>query len=135
MASRDDRKTAHRSIAEHGVKYLLVGGSSALIELAVFQTLLALSPLGVGPSNVVALVSSTTFNFLMNRNFTFKSASNPARSLVLYLLLFAFNTTLTTMVLSVLVGEWGWNSVFSKLLTMACVTLWNFVLYRKVVFR
>ncbi len=135
MASQDNQGTPSQSVAKHGIKYLLVGGSSALIELVVFQALLTLSPIGVGPSNVIALVCSTTYNFLMNRNFTFKSASNPARSLVLYLLLFAFNTTLTTTVLSILVDHWGWNSILSKLLTMACVTLWNFVLYRKVVFR
>ena len=36
-------------------------------------------------ANVTAVVLATALNFLLNRGVTFKSASNPVRSLVLYL--------------------------------------------------
>ena len=80
------------SVTGQGFRYLLVGGSSAAIDFGLFQVLYLV--FGVSPviSNLVSVGVSTVFNFLVNRSFTFKSTSNPVRSLVLYLLLFAANT-------------------------------------------
>ena len=121
------------SIKQQGARYLIVGGSSALVELMLFQGLYAMLQMDVVVANVCAVVASTAFNFLLNRTLTFKSASNPARSVLLYLLLLALNTCFTSTAIALLVSM-GTPSVAAKLLTMACVTLWNFVLYRKVVF-
>ena len=115
-------------------KYVVVGASSAAIELAIFQVLSAVLGLALTYSNVIAVVISTTFNFLMSRNVTFKSTSNPVRSLVLYLLLFAFNTTFSTVCISFLAAQ-GIYPLVAKVCTMACIVLWNFVLYKKVVFK
>lgn len=131
----NDRDTARPSLLGHGIKYLIVGSSSAVIELVVFQVLLSIAHFPIELSNIAAICCSTAFNFLMNRSFTFKSTSNPLRSLLLYIALFAFNTALTTTVLSFMVGVFGWNPTISKIITMACVVAWNFVLYRKVIFR
>ncbi len=135
MSQSNQDSNDHLDLVKQGLKYVGVGCSSAAIELAVFQLLLLFSPFEIIGSNVVALVCSMTFNFLMNRLFTFKSSCNLLRSLIPYLILFAFNTTITTAALTYLVDHEGWNSVISKLLTMVCVTAWNFVLYRKVIFR
>lgn len=122
------------SVVKQAASYLLVGGSSALIELVLFQGLYALAHLGIAAANIIAVVASTVFNFTVNRSVTFKSAGNPVRSLVLYLILFAFNMTFSTLVIAWLVGL-GAHSVAAKLATMVCITLWNFALYRKVVFK
>ena len=114
--------------------YLLAGGGSALLELVLFQGLYQLAGLPIEPSNVIAVVTATALNFLVNRNVTFKSTSNPVRSLALYVLLFAFNTTFSTLAIRALVDV-GWPSLVAKLATMVCIVLWNFVLYRKVVFK
>jgi len=115
-----------------GIRYLFVGGGSALIDIGLFQ---ALYMFGVGaiPANVTSLLISTIFNFLMNRNVTFKSAANPVRSMVLYLLLLAFNMCFSSAVISLMIGS-GLHSLLAKLIALACTTSWNFVLYRKVVF-
>lgn len=135
------RKTAEpqtsgekRSVVKQAVSYLLVGGSSALIELMLFQGLYAMVHLGVAAANIIAVIASTVFNFTVNRSVTFKSTGNPVRCLVLYLILFAFNMTFSTLVISWLVG-FGVHSILAKLATMVCITLWNFVLYRKVIFK
>ena len=85
-------------------------------------------------ANVTAVVVSTVFNFLVNRNVTFKSTSNPLRSLVLYLILFALNTTFSTVAISLLAAH-GVYPLVAKVCTMACIVLWNFVLYKKVIFK
>ena len=113
---------------------MMVGGSSAAIELVLFQLLSAVFAIPLAAANVTAVVVSTVFNFLVNRNVTFKSTSNPLRSLVLYLILFALNTTFSTVVISLLAAH-GVYPLVAKVCTMACIVLWNFVLYKKIIFK
>ena len=122
-----------RSLKTQGISYVLVGGGTALLELGLFQLLYVVAKLPLAPSNVAATVAATLANFLFNRGVTFQSSSNPLRSLVLYLLLFAANTLISTFVISVLVGM-GLPSALAKLCMQCCVVVWNFVLYRKVIF-
>ncbi len=116
------------------VKYLVVGTSSALIELVLFQLLSAAFGVDLKLANVTAVVCATAFNFLVNRSVTFKSTSHPTRSLSLYLVLFAFNTTFSTLLIDVLASR-GVYPLLAKLGTMACIVLWNFILYKKVIFK
>lgn len=122
------------STKRQGVWYLFVGGSSALLELAIFQGLYSLAGLAVAPSNIVAVVVATVYNFLMNRSVTFKSTSNPLRSLVLYLLLFAANLAFSTWAIGALIGL-GVPSAIAKIMTQAAIATWNFFIYKAVVFR
>lgn len=115
-------------------KYLFVGGSSALLELVLFQVLYAVCGWQIAVSNVCAVVVATAYNFLHNRSWAFGQSGNPTRSVILYLLLFAFNTTFSTTAISVLVAH-GAPSVAAKLFTQVCIVLWNYVLYRKVIFK
>lgn len=123
---------ASTKILGQGVSYLIVGGGSALIDIGLFQ---ALYSFGIHPipANVTSLLISTVFNFLMNRNVTFKSTANPARSLILYLLLLAFNICFSSTAINLMIG-YGIHSLIAKLIALVCTTSWNFVLYRKVVF-
>lgn len=115
-------------------KYLFVGGSSALLELFLFQALYALLGWQIALANVFAVVIATTYNFLLNRSWAFEQKSNSLRSVVLYLLLFFLNTTFSTAVITFLVSA-GVISMLAKLFTQACIVLWNYVLYRKVIFK
>ena len=129
-----DPQPAPKKTFFQAIKYLIVGGSSAFIELVLFQLLSAVFAIPLAAANVTAVVVSTVFNFLVNRNVTFKSTSNPLRSLVLYLVLFAFNMTFSTMCISLLAAQ-GVYPLVAKVFTMACIVLWNFVLYKKVIFK
>ena len=133
-ANAGDPQPAPKKTLFQAIKYLMVGGSSAAIELVLFQLLSAVFAIPLAAANVTAVVVSTVFNFLVNRNVTFKSTSNPLRSLVLYLLLFALNTTFSTAVISLLAAQ-GIYPLVAKVCTMACIVLWNFVLYKKVIFK
>ena len=132
-AVRDPQPASKKTLFQ-AIKYLMVGGSSAVIELVLFQLLNAVFAISLAAANVTAVVVSTVFNFLVNRNVTFKSTSNPLRSLVLYLLLFALNTTFSTVVISFLAAQ-GVYPLVAKVCTMACIVLWNFVLYKKIIFK
>ena len=122
------------SIGRQGLWYLFIGGASALIEFVLFQVLYSLFDVGVAPANIIAVVVATVFNFLMNRNVTFKSTSNPVRSLVLYLLLFAANLALSTWAIAAMIGV-GVHSAVAKIITQVAIATWNFFIYRKFIFR
>lgn len=115
-------------------KYLFVGGSSALLELILFQAFYVLFGWQIAIANVIAVVLATSYNFVLNRTWSFGQNGNTLRSVILYLLLFAFNTTFSTTAISLLVSQ-GLPSLIAKLLTQVCIVLWNYVLYRKVIFK
>lgn len=125
--------TQKRRTVKQILVYLLVGGGTAILELALFQILYALTPIGAGVSNVIAVVVATACNFALNGTVTFQHSSNLTRSIVLYCLLFAFNTALSTVVIT-MADTLGVPPILAKLATMACIVCWNFILYKKVVF-
>ncbi|KLU66982.1 GtrA-like protein [Desulfosporosinus acididurans] len=115
------------------IKYLIVGGSSALIELLIFSFLRMLF-IDLTISNIIAVVLATVFNFFVNRGWSFSTSSNLKRSFILYLTLFLLNLTFSTNAIRIMV-RLGFVEIFAKITTMACITIWNYVLYRKVVFK
>lgn len=116
------------------VAYLLVGAGTALFELLVFTILFHRLGLSVAISNVTAVVLATALNFILNGTVTFKGSSNLLRSVFLYCLLFAFNTIFSTLTIGFLVSL-GVPGVVSKFFTMICIVIWNFFLYKRVVFK
>ena len=130
----DIKKYLQKDILKQICMYLIVGGSSALIELFVFWLLREVFDQSIIVSNVSAIILSTTYNFLLSRGVTFKSTSNIMRSLILYLILFAFNTTFSTIVIYI-AESCGLPGLVGKIIAMACIVSWNFILYRKVIFK
>lgn len=125
---------SNKEMQKQLIKYLIVGGSSAALELLLFTFLRKVTGLSITISNVTAAVTATAFNFLVNRGWSFKSASNFTRSVILYLILFFLNTVFSTNAIAFMVSL-GVFDVLAKLITMGMITMWNFVLYRHVIFK
>jgi putative flippase GtrA len=123
-----------KAVARQGGRYLIVGFSSAAIELFLFWLLHEALGLATLYANPIAVALATLYNFVMSRVWTFRSVSHLPRSLVLYLLLFCFNQVFSTAAI-ILLESWGLYSLVAKALTMGCIVLWNFVLYRTVIFK
>jgi len=87
----------------------------------------------VAPANIIAMGVATGVNFLMNRNWSFRSSTRISRSFVLYISLILFNMIFTTWMITLLVS-WGLIDFWAKFVMMAAATIWNFILYRKVIF-
>lgn len=115
-------------------KYLFVGGSSALMELLLFQVLLSVICLPVVPSNLTAIAVSTVYNFLLNRAWSFQQKGWTWRSVVLYILLFCFNSVFSSAFIFVL-SSMDVVPVVAKLISMACIVCWNYILYKRVIFK
>lgn len=67
-------------------KYVGVSATQTIVEYATFA-ILHLIGVPSQIANGIAVVCSATYNFVMNRNVTFKSSSNFTRSVALFVLL------------------------------------------------
>ena len=115
-------------------KYFGVSFTQTFVEFGVFSGLHGLG-LAAGTANIFALICSASYNFLMNRNITFKSSSNFARSVTLFVLMVCWNLLFSNTCLALVPELLGWSTTLVKLLTMACQGCWGFLLSRYVIFR
>lgn len=132
MSSVNSRSECWLNMRRIGL-YLLVGGGTAVFELMLFSFLVIWFPDHLVICNVVAIVAATLLNFALNGRLTFQASSNLLRSLVLYLILFAFNTVFSSVAISIMVSN-GIYAPVAKLTTMCCIVCWNYILYGRVIF-
>ncbi len=126
------------------IRYLIVGVFSFSIEYALFIILrnsLTISELYV---NIIVYTFIFWINFLLNKFFSFKSKDNFLRQLFLYGILFFFNLIVGNILLFsgiryllvLLSGEGSWPVLYlPKILIMFFIISWNFILYKKVIYK
>jgi len=126
------------------LRYILVGVFCFSVEYALFIILrnaLTISEITV---NIIVYTVIFWLNFLLNRVFSFRSKSDFKRQLFLYGILFFFNLAVGNVLLfsairSLLVlvsGEGSWPVLYlPKILIMFFIISWNFILYKKVIYK
>lgn len=116
------------------LRYLGVGGTAFVVDFGA--TVLArdvlIMPLWLAVS--IGFLAGFFVNFGLQRNFSFQSDRPYAWSVVLYLLLVLFNWGATTLGMYVFVGWIGFSTAIGKIICTVITTLWNYPLYRFVVF-
>lgn len=126
------------------IRYVLVGVFSFSIEYTLFIVLR--NAMSLNEILVNILVYSVIFwiNFLLNKYFSFKSRTNFKRQLFLYGLLFFFNLIVGNVllfsairhILVLMSGEGSWPVLYlPKILIMFFIISWNFLLYKKVIYK
>ena len=78
------------------VKFTLFSASAGIIQVASFTLLNEVTHLSYWAAYLIALLLSVLFNFTINRRFTFKSAANVPRAMLLVLAYYAVFTPLST---------------------------------------
>ena len=118
--------------------YLLVGGFSALVDIGLVYVLFQLvhTPLLVAAS--VGFLIGLLVNFMLNKLWSFRTKAvgfkKTQREIALYGLLVGFNLSFTYMALSYLLAI-EVNIIVAKFITILLTTTWNFILYKKVIFK
>ena len=116
------------------IRYLLVGGTSFGLEYGLFWLLFHFStPLLL--ANTVAYLTIFGLNFMLNRQWTFQSTGNVQRQILLYVLLVVFNLLASNAVIYLLVNQLLVPALIAKVMVMVMIVAWNFVLYKKVIYR
>ena len=114
--------------------YYGVSAAQTFVEFGVFAVLAQLA-LPTGVANGIAVACSGSFNFLMNRNITFKASSNFWRSVALFVALYVWNFLFGTWFIGWAAASFGCPEMVGKFITMAMQGVWGFCLCKWVIFK
>lgn len=122
-------------------RFLLVGGANTAIDFGVLFLLTAVG-LGVWPANTLSTSVALIFSFFANRTFTFRADGRNRTQIFWFLVVTLFGLwvlqPLVILGVTAVVPHTLANdalSLFIAKVVATCVTLvWNFVLYKKLVF-
>jgi putative flippase GtrA len=115
------------------VRYLAVGGASFAIDFLLILLGHEFIGLSIPIATAIAFLASFAFTYTLQRFFSFDTESSHGVALTKYIVLVAFNTVATTIVVSVfdsLLGQWALGKVIATSMT----TLWNYFIYRYWIF-
>ena len=125
-----DRKELIRT-----AKYTLFAASAGVIQIGSFTLMNELFHWKYWVSYLIALVLSVLWNFTLNRRYTFKSASNVPKAMMLVFLYYLVFTPVSTYIEAFLTDKWGWNEYFVTVLNMLFNFVTEFLFQRFVVFK
>ncbi len=106
------------------IKFTLFSISAGVIEFALFELLSVITGLSYSVKYLIALIASVIWNFTLNRNYTFKSASNVPVAMFKVFIFYLIFTPLSTLFGDYLTKELLWNETVVVIINM----LLNFVL-------
>ena len=123
-------------------RYLIIGFSATAIDFVLFSFLgFFFKDINIYIKNSIGYTIGFLFSFLLNRNWAFESKDNWVRQVVLYFCLFAFNLYISNILvkyLAILLETYFFNQVFSELIakafSMGVIVIWNFIIYKKVIY-
>lgn len=86
-------------------------------------------------SNTIAMSCGFCLSFLLNRYWSFKSCDDYSRQLLLNGTLFLVNLAVSNFLIYLFTSITGLPYTISKLLVMGVIVMWNFIIYKKIIFR
>lgn len=119
------------------VRYVIVGGVSLIADYGSLLLMYRVFGIDLPVATLISFLFGLSVNFILNKQWSFGAASNvqeTTRQVLLYLLLVAFNTFFTVYAVLAL-NNAGMPPEISKPLCVAVITLWNYLLYKRVIFR
>lgn len=116
------------------LKFVLFSASAGIIEIAVYTLLDVLTPFGYWVCYLTALVLSVIWNFTLNREFTFRSATNVPAAMTKVALYYAVFTPVTTILGNYLTETAMWNGYVVTIMNMALNFTTEYLYDRFVVF-
>ncbi len=117
------------------IKFVLFSISAGVIEIGVFALLNELTGWSYWPSYLIALICSVLWNFTLNRKFTFQSANNVPRAMLLVALFYCVFTPLSTILGNYLAEDLHWNDYLVTGINMALNLSTEYLYDTFVVFR
>lgn len=117
------------------LRFVLFSASAGLIEFGAFTLLNEFTTWRYWPCYLTALVLSVLWNFTLNRKFTFRSAANVPKAMLLVALYYCAFTPLSTWLGDYLAETLHWNEYIVTILNMLLNLTTEFLFQRFVVYR
>ena len=116
------------------LKFLLFSISAGIIQIASFTLLMEAVKLAEWQSHLISLILSVLWNFTFNRRYTFQSAANIPKAMLLVALFYCVFTPLSTWLVNVLTQK-GVNGYIVEAGVMVLNFVLEFFYQRFVVFK
>jgi len=116
------------------IKFTLFSISAGVIELGLYELLTWITPWSYWPRYLIALIASVVWNFTLNRNFTFRSATNVPIAMAKVFGYYLVFTPLTTIGGNYLVETLHWNGTLVTIMNMILNLITEYLFDRFVVF-
>jgi putative flippase GtrA len=117
------------------IKYIIVGMTSFITEWSLLYIFNKVLQVWYLYANSIAFVVVFWLNFLMNRIWAFQSRQNFKKQILLYGILFIINLNVSNAVMYWLHEIIGLDVMLAKVFAVGLVVSWNFILYKKVIYR
>lgn len=117
------------------IKYTIFAASAGVIQFVSFALLNEFLCLNYWTSYLIALVLSVLWNFTLNRRYTFKSASNIKKAMLLVFAYYLIFTPLSTYFEHYLTDIQHWNEYLVTAINMMINFVTEFLFQRFIVFR
>ncbi len=117
------------------LKYSITGCTSFVVEYAAFYLIYHFIGLWYIWSNSIAMTLGFVTSFFMNRTWSFKSKANIYRQFVMYGTLFIINLFISNSLMYLFSDIIGIIPPISKIFSVMILTCWNFIIYKKVIFK
>ena len=116
------------------VRYLFVGGSTFVLDIVMLYLLYESLSINLAVATSIAYWASITYNFILNRWWTFSASENKKlhEHAAAYLLLLGFNYIFTVVFVS-LVSHYIYFGL-TKVIAVAFQITWTYPIYKHVIF-
>ncbi|SNY06239.1 GtrA family protein [Paractinoplanes atraurantiacus] len=126
-------ETALRITRSSGFRFLIVGGTSVVVDAGLLWVLHGLVGMWLEPATAIAFLAGFLVNFLLNRQWAFASTGRLQHQLAKYLALVAVNLLITVLLVKALTAL-GVMYLIAKVLTTAALSTINYFISRKWIF-
>lgn len=123
------------SIRHQFTKYFIVGFSGLFLDMATLIFFKEFFGLNATVAVVLNQILMLTYNFLLNKYWSFKNKEMPHKQIVRYLALVGFNYLFSISVMYYFNHILEFDYRLVRICTIAVMVLWNFVLYKYWVYR
>lgn len=117
------------------VKYGVIGSSSVIIDAGLLFIFTEFFGFWYMLSAIISQSVVVVFNFLMNRNWSFKSNGLVHRQMVKYSLLLGFNYLYQLGALWLFVELFHLHYLLAKVFISMIMVSWNFLMFKYVVYK
>lgn len=122
------------------VRYGATGLSAVVADYGSFALLYGLLKAPLIVVTVLSLLAGFVVSFVLNRLWVFgahkqKAHKKAGMQLALYSILFGFNTGFTYVFIYYTGQRFGLSAYLAKFCCIVLIMLWNFVVYKKIIFR
>jgi len=116
------------------VKFVISGGMAAGTEFTIFFILHSLGLLLIA-SHVLSFLCGLGVSFTLNKRWVFSHKGKGTSQFAAYTLLALVNLTLGSGLIILLNDGFNIPTLLSKVLVMAIIATWNFIIYERIIFK